>query len=116
MFFNEAYLKMNQKDVVRTHHNWFDTSKGFDHTFAILAFFPFFLYFDKFLEGIVKVDRCLRKCLGLKKKWFDRDFFNENLGFYWDCIIGQEQKRWFTKETHMRKELNIAQLDDDNYR
>lgn len=48
-------------------------------------------------------------------KPIDEMDFDENLGSYFECIIGQEQKRWFTKETHMRNKLNIKQMDDISY-
>ena len=41
---------------------------------------------------------------------------DENLDKYWQCIPGQDQKRWFTKESHLREQLNIKQLSDDNYK
>ena len=40
---------------------------------------------------------------------------DENLDSYWQCLPGQDQKRWFTKESHLRKQLNIKQLDDANF-
>lgn len=53
----------------------------------------------------------------MQKGEIDADDLNvdENLGKYWQCISGQDQKRWFTKESHLRKQLNIRQLDDENY-
>ena len=38
---------------------------------------------------------------------------NENLGHYWKCIGGLEQKRWYAKEMHLREHLNIKLMDDD---
>lgn len=39
---------------------------------------------------------------------------DENLGNYWKCLSGIDQKRWFTKEIHLRKTLKIRTLDDYN--
>jgi len=39
---------------------------------------------------------------------------NENLGNYWMCLSGIDQKRWFTKEIYLRSELKFKTLDDYN--
>ena len=39
---------------------------------------------------------------------------NENLGNYWKCISGIDQKRWFTKEIYLRSKLKIRTIDDMN--
>jgi len=70
-----------------------------------MIFFPIFLYFNKFTSILIKIFQCIG--LFEKKEDKERDYFNEKIGEYWECIIGQEQKRWFTKETHMRNKLNI---------
>jgi len=36
---------------------------------------------------------------------------DENLGSYWECLTGTDQKRWFTKECHLQKRLNISTVD-----
>lgn len=38
----------------------------------------------------------------------------EDLGNYWKCLSGMDQKRWFAKELYNRNKLNIKTLDDYN--
>ena len=39
---------------------------------------------------------------------------DEDLGNYWKCLSGIDQKRWFAKEVHLRRCLKIRTLDDYN--
>lgn len=39
---------------------------------------------------------------------------NENLGNYFKCIQGIDQKRWYTKEIYQQKHLCIRQMPDQN--
>jgi len=110
MFFNETTIMEKQGQIFRAHHHWFDYSQGVDHTLFLIIFFPFFLFFRQFTNGFIKCLECLQ--IFSSRQFQGKAFLNENLGNYWQCIIGQEQKRWFTKETHLRKELNIKQMDD----
>ena len=55
----------------------------------------------------------------LSVQQFDQDFnlkcdLNENLGNYWKCISGLDQKRWFTKEIYLRNTQKIRTIDDYN--
>lgn len=47
--------------------------------------------------------------------WTYLEDVNEQLGCYWEAISGIDQKRWFTRETHQRKNLGIKFLTDENY-
>ena len=40
---------------------------------------------------------------------------NERLDEYWKCLNGLDQKRWFAKETHLRKALNMKTINDRSY-
>ena len=40
---------------------------------------------------------------------------DEGLGTYWECIRGQDQKRWFVKEAHHYTKLKIRTIDTDAY-
>jgi hypothetical protein len=55
--------------------------------------------------GLIKYDEN-------KVKNEERLLVNENLDSYWMCLNGLEQKRWFTKELHLRKELNLKTMSD----
>ena len=37
---------------------------------------------------------------------------NENLPPYWNCIPGEEQKVWYTKEVYIRELLDLKTVDD----
>ena len=55
----------------------------------------------------------------LNLQQFDTDFnlkvdLNENLGNYWKCIPGIDQKRWYTKELYLRYTQKIRTIDDYN--
>ena len=113
MFFNEVELKQNQRDVVDSKHSVFDFSKGFDHTIIFIILIIFMFFFNNIMSYMTKI--LIKLNLHKEVKSIDEMDFNENLGSYFECIIGQEQKRWFTKETHMRNKLNIKQVDDTCY-
>ena len=49
------------------------------------------------------------------ENWVYKRDINEDLGCYWNCIKGLDQKRWFARETHHRYHLGIKVLTDDNY-
>lgn len=104
MFFNEVELKQYSNEIVKPAHVLFDYSKGIDHTIFLLMFIPLFIFWNSFLNFFIAVFRKV----GLHKKKSDEVVFDENLGEYWDNLIGQEQKRWFTKDTHNRNQLNIG--------
>lgn len=85
----------------------------------LLIYLGFFCLFHKLVKYIRKALKFFSKFKKLKK--FDKNFFkghtyketegevsaddmhvDENLDKYWECLPGQEQKRWFTKEAHLR--------------
>ena len=81
----------------------------------MIPIFFFHTFFYKILQ------RCSRK-LGLytQLKDFDENWeyqkdINEELGCYWECITGLDQKRWFARETHHREALGVKLLSDENY-
>ena len=86
MFFNEVEVKQNQRDIVKDGHHLFNFEKGVDHTVFVLIFIPFFIFFSKIFELMFK---CL-KSLDLHNKVdkVEEKDFDENLGTYWECIIG----------------------------
>lgn len=62
---------------------------------------------------------CVAKCFGClqKNKTFEnlsdhKCCVNENLGTYFRCIDGLQQKRWYARETYLRHKLNIKTLSD----
>ena len=38
---------------------------------------------------------------------------DENLGEYWSLISGNDRKRWFAKEVHLRHWFGVKILDDE---
>lgn len=56
-------------------------------------------------------------CIVKKLKYIDNDWnftgaVNENLGSYWTCIQGMDQKRWFAQEIYNQKKLQFKKLSD----
>lgn len=57
-------------------------------------------------------------CGGLRLDVPDRKemrYTDENLGTYWECLLGQQQKRDFTKEAYGRANVGMRFLDDESY-
>ena len=42
---------------------------------------------------------------GLDNDWNVVSNINERLGNYWECLTGQDQMRWYTKEIYQRNQL-----------
>ena len=59
--------------------------------------------------------RCYKQPKDFDDDWTYEKDVNEQLGCYWECISGLDQKRWFTRETHQRKNLGIKFVTDKNY-
>lgn len=55
-----------------------------------------------------------KKIKGMDEDWNITASINENLGKYWECIPGMKQKRWFTKETHLKEHLKIQTMNDES--
>ena len=117
IFFNQVLPLNFMTDVQKSYHVPFDYSEGVDHTILMFINVFVFIFFRTIFKSIRK---CYRKCYHKKdskmeRKDVDELHADEDINDYWQCIPGQDQKRWFTKETHMRKTLNIRHLDDVNY-
>ena len=59
---------------------------------------------------MLKFCKCYKQPDDFDDDWTYKKFVNEQLGSYWECISGLDQKRWFTRETHHRKNLGIEFL------
>jgi hypothetical protein len=44
--------------------------------------------------------------------WEFEGLIDEQLGTFWECIPGLEQKRWYTNELYLRNELKIQPIVD----
>lgn len=79
-----------------------------------LVFIPIFIFFDQIFNGLrIVASKCklLKELRGIDIYWNIDLQVNENLGNYWNCIKGQLQLRWFTKELHLNQNLGIKTLD-----
>ena len=73
------------------------------------------MFFDQFFNGLRYIAykfNYLKYVKGIDFDWNINLTVNENLGNYWNCIKGQLQLRWFSKELHLRKKLGISTIDD----
>ena len=37
---------------------------------------------------------------------------DEQLGEYWECLRGMDQKRWYLKEAYLQRDMCIRTMDD----
>lgn len=117
IFFNEwALLEDAFGEMVGAKHYLFDYTKGPSHTLPILLALPCMLFFEQFLRLItlklLPCIGCLRAPDEDEKAKADRVKANEDLGYFWECLSGIAQMRWYAQEHHFRKVLEIARLDD----
>jgi len=40
---------------------------------------------------------------------------DENLPNYWNSLSGLDQKRWFTREAHLRDFIHVKTMGDDQF-
>lgn len=54
----------------------------------------------------------VKKMKHIDDDWNFTGAINENLGSYWTCIQGMDQKRWFTQEIYNQKKLHFKKLSE----
>ena len=100
IFFNEyGLLEEAFGEMQGVRHLVFDYSKGPNHTLPVLLAIPFILFFD---QGMNLLTRVILPCLGCLRgshkveKVLQRKIkANEDLGYFWECLSGISQMRWF---------------------
>lgn len=118
MFFNEVTkIEHASEEPVTNHRILYFNFKDMQHTLLFLIFLPVFIFKLRFNNLVSRILTCLR--LLEKPAAMDLECnlavdVNENLGNYWKCLSGIDQKRWFTKELYLREVLKIKTLDDYN--
>ena len=106
-------------------HTLFDSFQSARSSIIFLMFFFLFFFIDYSVQfGKVLLNlfcRAFRDPERLKKvehyfgdDWNFSHLIDEDLGTYWQCIPGLEQKRWFAAELHYRNCMRIQTLDDEN--
>lgn len=123
IFFDEVNEKTRLYEHPTTDHYGlaFDFFKKIDHTALLLMYLAFFVSFHKIVKYArkilkhcskfekLRIDKKAKKGQVLKHTLenpeIDADELNvdEGLDKYWQCLPGQDQKRWFTKESHLRQ-------------
>ena len=119
MFHNETASLVQSSQKILTHHDVIYFGE-FTNAHLFLLFLPVMIMNSQRV-------RLIRKILGkvkflkdtLNVQQFDNDFnlkvdLNENLGNYWKCISGIDQKRWYAKELYLRYTQKIRTIDDYN--
>ena len=88
----------------------------------VLVFFRHFVHFVGYITK--KISSCYHCVCYLDpiipewKNHFNEDWewtsiIDENLGSFWECLPGLEQKRWYTTELYLRNKLQIRPIVDD---
>ena len=116
MFFSEFNTIKTKSDVMNPGHTLFDYSKGVDATVMVLVFAPLICWSrlnNHLMKKLIQKLRIAKKLAFCDEEWNITVDINENLGDYWQCLTGIDQKRWLAKQVRNRKCLNIRQLDDD---
>ena len=119
MFFNDNPAKMYSHQTTNPNHNLFDYSRGVNGSLIMLISLFFFIFqkmMTKILQKLTFLFRISRLPENFNIDWDYTEALNENLGMYWECLSGLEQKRWYAKEIHIQKNLNIQMLNDENLR
>jgi len=89
----------------------------------LLVFFVIFFFFNfysKILKKLGECFGCFREVIINGQLVVDDDWnflpdVDDELGEYWQCITGMEQKRWYLKEAYLQKDLATRTLDNTNF-
>lgn len=114
MFFNEYSLVEEANDEVQdSGHHVFDLPL---HTLPLLFAIPIVLFHEPLINFVTRNFQKFGWLSDFKnlRKFDNKELIvNENLGQFWQCLSGIDQKRWFTQEQYFRKHLKLSRLDDD---
>ena len=117
LFFNRVSNRIHKTEILDPKHNLFDYNHGVDASLLLLIHIPFFLfltYYNRFLQKLSYIIRAYNKVEHFNDDWEYLKDVDEQLGSYWRCLNGLDQKRWFTRELHQRNNLGFKFLDDGN--
>ena len=115
MFFNEVNSIQNKNDTPDPGHYPFDFSNGLDASILLFVFLPLVVFgnFNNWLmKKFIKFINLAQEIKICDDNWEIVINIDEDLGNYWNCLPGIEQKTMYVKELHMRETDNIKQLDD----
>lgn len=82
----------------------------------MLLSIPTFLFFSKIIHFFtLLIQQCgFLKNLYKVRKLIKREVsVNENLGNFWNCISGIDQKKWYATELYHQKKLRLLTLNED---
>lgn len=93
-----------------------DKLKYYEISLPFLVLLPLFLWFGRYVVILKHTAQFLR--LIKPSTFVDAEFnivrgVDEGLGEYWSLISGNDRKRWFAKEVHLRHWFGVKILDDD---
>ena len=103
MFFNYSPEQTYSLQIVDPSHYLFDYSRGVNGSFIMLIFLLYFIFqkvMTQVLQKLTLLVRISRLPKNFDINWDYTAAMNENLGMYWECLSGLEQKRWYAKEIH----------------
>ena len=141
MFFNEIHTLSNASESKYSNHLMLDYSRGPDHTILVLLFVFIFVFQKHWFKVIQKLSQKVKlidkvENLGnfhqdhddeekhhhhkasmshFNDDWEFHGHVDENIGSYWECLSGIDQKRWVARELHIQKKLNLKSLDNTNF-
>jgi len=117
MFFNKTYQIEFAKEYSQPHHGFFDWEDGVSYTGMVLLVMPVFIFFRKYTHLLFKLGECFRffkDIEGMDRDWNFTLSIDENLGSYWECLPGMQQKRWFTQEARLKGTLNMGNVSESS--
>ena len=114
MFFNEySPIERANSAIQDPNHHIVDFSDGFSHPQLLLIAMILFIVKEQLISVVSKAMNLLGivNTKKLEDILDDKISYDENLGLFWECLTGLDQKRWFTKEIHHRSQLHIQTMD-----
>ena len=100
---------------------------GLNCTFLMLVILPILIFFKSFVHFLGHLVKffsnsyhCICQLNPIIPEWkshFNEDWewttiIDENLGSFWECLPGLEQKRWYATELYLRNKLHIQPIVD----
>ena len=92
-----------------SHHKLFYFNQPTIVPYLMLAMLIMFAGFDRLVTRIREV---LYVKKGEKLDQIDEEAMNENLGNYFRCLNGLDQKTWYVREVYNREVLGKRMMDD----
>jgi len=110
MFFNEPHAIEHKNASPDPGHPLISFKYGVNHTHLILLFVIYLAIATMFGPCIgAAMDKC-----GFARKQRKVDV-DENLGDYWEALVGKEQKEWYANECYQRQALGIKTVSEKGF-